>query len=92
VQDPANWEEFKTILNAKTYAGSHFSDAELRSFMDNVKIHNKADQLAANKTGGALYDYLNGLNTFAKQNGYPNASFSPAEVFNNTAIVTALSK
>jgi NitT/TauT family transport system substrate-binding protein len=91
-QDTANWAEYKAILNSKTYPGSNYSDADLRGFMTNVKVHNKADQLAANQTGGALYDYLTGLNTFAKQNGYPTANFTPADVFDNTAIVKALTK
>lgn len=91
-QDSAHWAEYKTILNSKTYPGSNYSDAELRGFMANVKVHNKADQLEANKTGGALYDYLTGLNTFAQSNGFAGKSFTPAEVFDNTAIVKALTK
>jgi NitT/TauT family transport system substrate-binding protein len=93
VQDTAkHWTEFKTILNTKTYPGSNYSDTELRGFMDNVKIHNKTDQLAANQTNGALYDYLTGLNTFAQSNGFAGKSFTPSQVFDNTAIIKALAK
>jgi NitT/TauT family transport system substrate-binding protein len=91
-QDSSHWLEYKSILNAKTYAGASFSDAELRSFLDNVKVHNKADQLEANRMNGALYDYLTGLNVFAQQNGFAGKSFTPADVFDNTAIVKALSQ
>jgi len=91
-QDASNWTEYRSILNSKTYAGASFSDAELHSFLDNVKIHPKAEQLNANKTNGGLYDYLTNLNTFAQQNGFSGKSFTPSDVFNNTAIVTALSQ
>ena len=91
-EDSANWTEFKSILNAKTYPGSSYSDADLHSFLDNVKIHSKADQLAVNQTNGALYDYLTSLNTFAQQNGFAGKTFAPADVFDNSAIVKALSQ
>jgi ABC-type nitrate/sulfonate/bicarbonate transport system substrate-binding protein len=91
--DPANWTEFATILNTKTYVGEGgYTDAQLQSFMANVKIHNKADQLEANKTNGGLYDYLSTLNTFAQTNGFAGKTFTPAQVFNNTAIVKALTE
>ncbi len=89
--EPANWNEYKQILISRTFPGDNVTtDAQLRAFLDAVKIHSQAEQLEANKDNGGVYRFLADLNVFARANGYPGSNFTPEEIFDNNAIVKAL--
>ena len=92
-KDSANWAEWQTILNDKTFEGEGgYTEAELKVFVDNVNVHDQPTQLARNKVDGGLYTYLKDANTFMLDNGMSTRAFSPADVFDNTAIVQALNE
>ena len=89
INNPANWAEFVTIINTKTFEGeSAYSEADLKEMLASVKIHNKAELIKRNETG--LQSYLKELQEFMKANGKPNAEFNPAQVIDTTGTLKAL--
>ncbi len=91
--DPGNWTEWQKILNEKTFEGDGpFTEAELKEFIANVKVHDQAEQLERNKVDGGLYDYLKEASQFMLDNGMSTRPFLPADVFDNTAILQALNE
>ncbi len=92
-KDSANKVAWYEILRTKTFEGEGpFTDADLTEFVSNVSVHDQATQLDRNKTEGGLTQYLKDSNTFAQDNKLFTRSYSPADVFDNTAIVKALSQ
>lgn len=92
-KDPANRAAWYEILRTKTFEGEGpFTDADLTGFVNNVTIHDQATQLARNKTGGGLSVYFEEANAFAQANSLFSRAFSTSDVFDNTAIVKALSE
>lgn len=87
INEGKNWEEYQTILRERTFAGDRppenpFTEAELREFVRNVKIHSKNAQLCVNEAAMGmkladstaarpqpLRDYLNELKTFLNDSG-----------------------
>jgi NitT/TauT family transport system substrate-binding protein len=91
--DPANWAEWQTILNEKTFEGDGpFTEAELKEFIGNVKVHNQAEQLERNKVDGGLYAYLRETSQFMLDNGMSTRPYLPSDVFDNTAFTQALTE
>lgn len=87
VVDESHWAEYSNILRKKTFEGDRddanpYTDAELRQFVSNVKVHGRNQQLCINgegrgtrlsqSTAGApqpLRDYLTELREFLDQGG-----------------------
>lgn len=90
-KNPANWNEYKQILNSKTFEGEPpYSDADLKSMLDSVSIHDSKTQLERNNTGGGLQTYLKNLKGFLSENNMLKKEFDPGKIFDNSTIVEVL--
>ncbi|WP_027193266.1 ABC transporter substrate-binding protein [Megalodesulfovibrio gigas] len=90
-KDSANWAEYMTILNEKTFEGeAPYSEADLKAMLDSVRIHSRAEQLARNKDG--LRQYLVDLHAFLKENGMLTKEFAPEDLLAADVAVDALSR
>lgn len=91
VNDPKHWEEYKGILNKRTFAGHRpYSDAALRQIFASVKIHHPKTLLDRNRDHGGFYQYLEKLRVFLKENGLLKKDFSPEDIFDNRYIMAVL--
>jgi NitT/TauT family transport system substrate-binding protein len=88
-KDAANWAEYMTIMNDKTFEGEPpYSEADLKGMLDAVRIHDAKTQLEQNQTG--LPAYLTALHEFLKANGLLAKDFAPADLLETSAVVEAL--
>jgi len=91
IKNEANWEEYKKILNTKTFEGEKpYSDEDLKQMVNAVRIHDEKILSERNKDGGGLLLYLNELKTMLKENNLFGKDFKPEDIFNNAAINEAL--
>ncbi len=76
-KNSSNWEEYKKILNAKTFEGEDaYSDSDLKEMINSVAIHDVKTQLERNKDGGGFQTYLKELHDFLKKNKMLKKDFS----------------
>jgi len=91
VKDPANWDEYRTILNTKTFEGEKpYSDQDLKEMINSVSIHDAKTQLGRNRDGGGLQGYLKNLGEFLADSGLLKKDFKPEDIFDNKVIVEVL--
>ena len=92
INDQANWEEYKQILNSKTYAGmGPYSDQELKDMLNTyASIHDVKTLVERNRTGGGLLTFLTELKTMLKESNLLTKDFTPEAIFDNSAIMEAL--
>ncbi|MBF0495701.1 MAG: ABC transporter substrate-binding protein [Deltaproteobacteria bacterium] len=89
--NPKNWQEYKQILNEKTFQGDlPYSENDLKEMLNATRIHDPKTQLARNKNGGGLQTYLKNLKEFLAANGLLKKDYNPEELFNNKVIVEVL--
>ena len=85
--------EYMNILNAHTFKdNAPFPEEDLRAMVDAVRIHDAQMLLQRNQNGGELQAYLENLKKFLVENNMLDKDFQPQEIFNNSAIVEALSR
>jgi NitT/TauT family transport system substrate-binding protein len=93
IRDEANWGEYKTILNTKTFESDPpYSDGDLRLMLDSVRIHDAGMLWERNKTGGGLSAWLRELKTMLKENSMLKKDFRPEDIFDNEIIMQVLVK
>ena len=85
-----DWEEYQQILNERTFKDASFSEAELRSMVDEIKFHDVATLLERNRDGGGLEVWLTDIKAYLEQNDLPEQDFDPQAIFQNEAILKAL--
>ncbi len=91
IKDEKNWEEYKKILNTRTFEGGQpYSDQDLKQMLDAVRIHDEKNLTERNKDAGGLFTYLNELKMMLKDNNLLKKDFKAEEIFDNTAIKAAL--
>jgi NitT/TauT family transport system substrate-binding protein len=56
--DPANWNELKTIINRDTFQGAAYSDVDLHQMIHNVVWQSRENVIRLNQPGGALGPFL----------------------------------
>ena len=92
-KDPANWDEYKKILNDRTFEGEEdYSDGDLKEMLASVTIHDPEILKERNRDGGGFSIYLANLKKFLAANDMLKRDFSPDELFDNTAIMKVLQK
>jgi len=90
-KDAANWNEYKTILNEKTFPNdAPFNDADLKAMVDSVRIHDGAVAKQRNQTGGGLETYLKDLKTFLKANDMLAKDYDPAVLLDTSVYSSVL--
>ena len=90
-KDETNWNEYRKILNEKTFEGEKpYPDKDLRVMLNSVRIHNVREQLERNKDKGGLINYLAELKAFLDANGKLGKGYEPESVFDNEVIVRVL--
>lgn len=88
-----NWEEYKKILNTRTFETEKpYSDEDLRKMTEGVRIHDPQTLIERNKDGGGLFTYLNELKKMLKENNLLKKDFSSEEIFDNKIIMEVLQK
>jgi len=91
IKDEKNWEEYKKILNTKTFeVEKPYSDEDLKQMADAVRIHDEKILTERNKDAGGLFIYLNELKMMLKENNMLKKDFKAEEIFDNKAIKEAL--
>jgi NitT/TauT family transport system substrate-binding protein len=91
IEDETNWNEYKTILNTKTFAGDPpYADGELKQLLEGVRILDIKMLRDQNKDGGGLSAYLKELRSVMKLNGLLKKDFSPEDIFDNSIMMEAL--
>jgi len=91
LNEEKNWEEFKNILNTKTFPKDPtYSDKELREMLDGVRILDTIMLQQQNKAEGDFLEYLREYKTLLKANGLLEKDFQIEKLFDNTAITKAL--
>jgi NitT/TauT family transport system substrate-binding protein len=90
IENEANWEEYKGILNNKTFEGASYSDEDLRGMYEGVRIHDVEMLWERNKDEGGLSTWLKEIRTMLKENDRLTKDFKPEEIFDNTAITDVL--
>lgn len=90
-RDPANWSEYKTILNDKTFpSDAPFSDADLKDMLASVRIHNREQALERNRRGGGLDNYLADLKAFLGENDMLKKDYNPSVLFDQSVYMSVL--
>ncbi len=91
IHNKANWEEYKKILNSRTFEGeTPYSDKDLADMYEGVRIHDEKMLLERNGDGGGLSIWINEAKAMLKENNMLKKEFKPEEIFDNTAIKEAL--
>jgi len=89
--DPFNWKEYMEILNNYTFKKMPpYSEKDLKEIVNAVRIHNVEMQIQRNRDFGGLHTYLNDLKVFLSSNNLLKKDFTPKAIFNNKAIMEAL--
>lgn len=91
IYTPSNWNEYKTILNTKTFAGfPPYSEDELKNIVTGVKILDARLLFEQNKDDGGLVSSLKELRTILELNGLLKKQFTPQDIFDNRFIMEVL--
>ncbi len=89
--NPANWEEYKQILNQRTFKAA-YSDSELRAMVEGVRVHD-ADMLQKqNQDKGGMDVYLEEFKIMLREKKELKKDFSVQDIFDNSAVMEALGK
>ncbi|MBA3699080.1 MAG: ABC transporter substrate-binding protein [Planctomycetes bacterium] len=85
-QDPANWAEYRDIVNARTFAEpTPFDDAAIKDMLANVSIHDLATLRTRNTIGGGLSKHVDDTRNVLNKAGLMKSEFSA-----NTLVDTSL--
>ncbi len=90
-KDTANSKEYFDILKQQTFKDQKYSDGELTTMLANVRIHDLKTMTERNKDGGGTIAYLQDLKHFLQENKLLKKDFTPKDLFDNRAIIEALS-
>jgi len=91
IKDEKNWEEYKKILNTKTFEGAQpYSDEDLKLMLDAVRIHDEKMLSERNMENQGLMIWLKELNIMLKDNNMLKKEFKPEEIFDNSVIKEVL--
>ena len=76
-KDPANWAEFREIVNARTFAEpTPFDDAAIKDMLANVTIHELATLRVRNAVGGGLTKHVDDTRQVLNKAGLMKSEFS----------------
>lgn len=87
--DEKNWPEFQTILCERTFRGTRYSDAELKSMLASVRIFSAAEASTRNAPGGSVSGYLERLQAFLKSSGALPKPFSGGDLLRTEMLIGA---
>jgi len=91
IQNKTNWEEYKKILNSRTFEGEPaYSDKDLADMYEGIRLHDEKMLLERNRDGGGLSVWITEAKAMLKENNMLIKDFKPEEIFDNTAIKEAL--
>jgi NitT/TauT family transport system substrate-binding protein len=91
--EAANREEYRAILNLRTFAGHRsLSPARLEAMLANVRIHQPAELWERNRDGGGLHAYLRDLRGFLRENGLLRRDYRPGDILDNRYLLRALGR
>lgn len=91
LKDENNAEEFKHILNSRTFDGyPALSNDDIKLMLNDLKIHDPGQMAERNRDNGGLYNYLGELKQMLKANNMLKKDFDPKKIFDNKNIMKAL--
>ena len=91
IKDQSNWQEFKDILNNKTFEGDPpYSDEDLKQMLESVRIHDVSTMKERNKNGGDIFTYVSELRTIMKNNNMLKNDFKSEDIVLNEVFTEVL--
>ena len=90
-QDPANWAEYCSIVNTRTFAEPMpFDDAAIKHMLTNVRIHDVAALRALNVVGGSLSKHVDDTRNVLNKAGMMKSEFSANTLVDTSALLEVL--
>ena len=90
-RDPAHWDEYVEILNTRTFPDSPpYTEADLRTMLEAVRIHDAGDLMMRNRSGGGLSVYLKRLKAFLTETGRLRKDFQPEDLMRTETLLSIL--
>lgn len=90
-QDPANWAEYCTIVNTRTFAEpTPFDDAAIKHMLTNVRIHDVAALRALNAVGASLFKHVDDTRNVLNQAGLMKRDFSAQTLIDTSVLLEVL--
>ncbi|MBF0547450.1 MAG: ABC transporter substrate-binding protein [Candidatus Riflebacteria bacterium] len=91
IHDPQNWDEYRKLLNTKTFKdGEPLTDNDLKEMIRSVRIHPLDTQIRRNKQQECLKKYLIDVENFLKENHLLKRDYSLDEILDNKDLLKAL--
>jgi NitT/TauT family transport system substrate-binding protein len=90
-QDPANWAEYCTIVNTRTFAEpTPFDEAAIRHMLTNVRIHDLLALRSLNAVGGGLFKHVDDTRAVLNQAGLIKHEFSAQTLVDTSVLMEVL--
>lgn len=90
-QDPANWAEYRDIVNTRTFAEpTPFDDAAIKDMLNNVSIHDLATLRARNTVGGGLSKHVDDTRNVLNKAGLMTSEFSANTLVDTSVLLEVL--
>lgn len=90
-QDPANWAEYCTIVNTRTFAEPKpFDDAAIKHMLTNVSIHNHKDLIRRNAAGADLFKHVDDTRNVLSKAGMMKREFSAMTLVDTSVLLGVL--
>jgi len=91
LHDSRNWNEFRRILNSRTFQGDGpYTEADMQDMFRSVRIHPAATQARRNISADGLRGYLQSVHAFLKDNDMLEREFFLDDILDNSALIDAL--
>ena len=90
-QDPANWAEYCTIVNTRTFAEpTPFDDAAIKHMLTNVSIHDAPTLGTRNATGASLFKHVDDTRDVLSKAGMLKSEFSAKTLVDTSVLLEVL--
>lgn len=91
LHDPRNWDEYRRILNGRTFqSDGPYTESDMQDMFRSVRIHPATTQARRNTSPDGLRTYLQSVHAFLKENGMLARDFTVDEMLDNSALIEAL--
>ncbi len=90
-QNPANWAEYRDIVNTRTFAEpTPFDDAAIKDMLANVTIHDVMTLRARNAIGGGLSQHVDDTRKVLNKAGLMKSEFSANTLVDTSVLLEVL--
>jgi NitT/TauT family transport system substrate-binding protein len=90
-QDPANWAEYRDIVNTRTFAEPMpFDDAAIKDMLANVSIHDPLTLRTRNAVGAGLSKHVDDTRNVLNKAGLMKSEFSANTLVDTSVLLEVL--